>query len=122
MTPARANPLVAVVYTVPLLVEALRGALDGVGELRAFPARSGALAELLDHVRPDAVVVDSDEEAGIAAWYAQDASAAVVHLDLHAHTVRVFDGEEWSERDATDTAPERIRNLLAGALYGRRPA
>ena len=58
-----ALPLVAVVSSYPMLAEAVEGALEGIAEVRAFPAGQGDTADFLRLLQPAAVVVDSAEEA-----------------------------------------------------------
>ena len=58
----RETPLVAVICAVPLLGEAVTGALEGLAECKFIPARQPELGGLLKSLQPDAIVVD--ERAG----------------------------------------------------------
>ena len=58
------RPLVAVWCSVPLLGEAVEFALE-FAEVRSFAPSRGDLAGLLRWLRPDAVVVDSDERTPV---------------------------------------------------------
>jgi hypothetical protein len=71
-------PLVAVVSSYPLLAEAVEGALEGIAEVRAFPAGQGDTADFLRLLQPAAVVVDSAEEAEAAAEFARFARIVFV--------------------------------------------
>src|SRR5438046_3126861 len=59
----RRQPLVAVLFSVPLLCEAIASALDDIAEVRTFPARRSDTVGLLRSLQPDAVVVDDPIEA-----------------------------------------------------------
>lgn len=115
------EPVIAVVYSVPLVVEALVDGLRGLGEVRAFPASAGDVAGLLGSLQPAAVVVDRDEEALTASRYARAADVPVVHVDLRARSLRLFAEGRWRDTDE-DTSPQAVRNLLAAAIYGARMA
>ena len=114
----RNEPLVAVIYSVPLLVEALEDALDGIGEVRAFPTGDGEVATLLEAIEPDAIVVDSLENADIAAAYAIAHGIAAVHVDFAHHMLHALIDGAW-RRQEDDDSPDAVRNLVAGGIYGR---
>ena len=113
-------PLVAVVCAVPLLSEALSAILDSIAEVRSFPAHGGDTSGLLRSLGPDAIVVDTEEEAENAAPFARERGLALVHVLLRERRLRVLsgDGEMWEERDNGGASPEAIRNILVGAIYG----
>jgi hypothetical protein len=115
-------PLVAVVCAVPLLSEALSAILDSIAEVRSFPARCGDTIGLLRSLEPDAIVVDTEEEAENAAPFARESGLALIHVLLRERKLRVLRGELWEERDNGGASPEAIRNILIGGLYGRRGA
>jgi hypothetical protein len=117
MKAPKRQPLVALLYTVPLLQEALRSTLDTIAEVEAFPARRGDVAGLLRSINPDAVVVDDSYEADEVQRWAKRHGAPVVHICLSDQTIRVLRNGEWNE--STGTSVESIRNVLAGSLYGR---
>jgi hypothetical protein len=117
MKAPKRQPLVALLYTVPLLQEALRSTLDTIAEVEAFPARRGDVAGLLRSINPDAVVVDDSYEADEVQRWAKRHRTPVVHICLSDQTIRVLRNGEWDE--STGTSVESIRNVLAGSLYGR---
>jgi hypothetical protein len=112
------QPRVAVVYSVPLLCEALACAMENIAEVQAFPAHRGDTVGLLRSVQPDAVVVDDATEADGARAWAKRHKLPLVHVSLQEQKVRVLRDGDWEE--TTGTSAESIRNLLAGAIYGPR--
>lgn len=112
------EPLVAVVCRVPLLYEALTAALDGVANVRRFPAGGGDTVGLLRALRPDAVIVDSEEEADEAAAFARESSSPLVHVSLHERTLRTLRDGRWHQAEE-DATPEAIRNAIVGGIFGR---
>lgn len=113
------RPLVAVVCSVPLLGEAVSAALD-FAEVRTFAEDRGDVVGLLRSVRPDAVVVDSDDAAAEAASVAREQGVPVLHIAVRDEVLRVFRDGAW-ERVKGDEGPtpEALRNVLAGALFAR---
>jgi hypothetical protein len=112
------QPLVAVVCRVPLLSEALTDALDGVAEVRRFPAGRGDTDGLLRALAPHAVVVDTEAEAHEAIPYVVEAGAPLVQVSLRERTLRTFEDGHWHEADAP-ASPEAIRNAVLAGLFGR---
>jgi hypothetical protein len=126
MTPAGGSdtdssslPLVAVVSVVPMLCEALSHALDGIAEVRGFPAGRGDTAGLLRSLRPQAVIVDSQEEADEAADFAREADAPLVFVSYPDESLRVLKEDGWHRPEETRPSPEAIRNVVVGGLFGR---
>jgi hypothetical protein len=115
-------PLVAVVCKVPLLCEALVAALDSIAEVRRFPAGRGDLGGLLRWLRPDAIVVDTEEEAGEAEAFARESGSPLVHVSLADRKIRVLGEGGWEEPHHGDASPEAIRNAIVGSLLARSPA
>jgi hypothetical protein len=113
-----AIPLVAVVSAVPLLVEAVEGALAGMAEVRSFPAGSGDTAGFLRFLKPDAVV-DSLEEAQQAISFARGAGATLVHVSLPDQRLRLLRAGGWIEYVNGSASPERLRSALAAGLLGK---
>jgi hypothetical protein len=109
--------LVAVVYSVPLLCEAISSALDDIAEVRTFRARLGGTVGLLQSLRPDAVVVDHPHEAAEARTWTQDRGIPLVHVNLRERNIRVLRAGDWEE--SAGASPESIRNVIAGAMYAR---
>jgi len=116
---AERPPLVAVLCRVGILFEALSPVLGSVAEVRRFPSESGDVAGLLRWLRPDAIVVDSQEEADEAMTFALEAKAPLVHVRLQERRLLVLGNGGWEEPEMGATA-ESIRNILVGAIYGRR--
>jgi hypothetical protein len=114
------EPLVAVLSAVPILGEALTAVLESIAEVRRFPAHRGDTAGLLQWLRPDAVVVDSDEEAEAAAGFARETGAPLVHISLASRAVRVWRDGGWEEAPTGADSSETIRNAVVGGLFGRR--
>jgi hypothetical protein len=114
------RPLVAVICSVPMLVEAVTSALE-FAEVRAFSGDHGDTPGLLRWLRPDAVVVDTDVDAGEAAAFATDRDLPVVHISVRDRSVRVFVGGEWTvvDGDAEGPTPQQVRNVVAGTLFAR---
>lgn len=111
--------MIAAICVVPLLCEALDGALEGIADVQSFPAGRGDTLGLLESVQPDAVVVDSDEEARNAERYAISSNVPVVHVQLIKQTLRILRDGVWEESPG-NASPESIRNVLVGSLYGPR--
>jgi len=114
--PDTALPLVAVVCGVPLLSEAVEQALQGMAEVRSFPAGGGDTAGFLRFLRPDAVVVDSVDEAQQAVRFARDAGATLVHVSLPDQRLRLLRAGGWVEYANGSASPERLRSALAAGL------
>lgn len=112
-------PLVAIVSGVPMLREALRNALEGIAEVRGFPAGRGDTAGLLRSLRPDAVVVDSEEEAGSVAAFARESDSPLVLVSYRDELVKVLGDSGWEESDEVGVSPEGIRNVLVAGIFGR---
>ena len=110
------QPLVALLYSVPLLCEALGSALEDVAEVQAFPAKRDILG-LLRAIRPDAVVIDDLDEAEEAYRWAKRHGMPLVHISLREQKIRVLNDGAWEERPGTSA--ESIRNALAGSFYRR---
>jgi hypothetical protein len=115
----REQPLVAVVCTVPLLEEALSAVLENIAEVRAFPADGGDTPGLLRSLQPDAVVVDTTEEAEAAADFAREAESPLVCILLREQKLRVLQNGGWEELEDDGASPEAIRNILVGGIFGR---
>jgi hypothetical protein len=111
-----ALPIVAVVSVVPLLSEAVEQALDGIAEVRSFPAGGGDTAGFLRFLRPDAVVVDSATEAQAAIRFAREEGATLVHVSLPDQRLRLLRRGGWVEYANGSASPERLRSALAAGL------
>jgi hypothetical protein len=112
------RPLVAVLYRVPLVCEAIVSALDPIVTARPFPAGVGDLLGLLGSVRPDAIVVDSEVDAEEISVYSRIHEVPLLQIDLRAQRLLILERGDWrSEEPAT---AESVRNAVAGALFGPR--
>jgi hypothetical protein len=112
------QPLVALLYSVPLLCEALSSALDEIADVQAFPAGRGDTVGLLRSIRPDAIVVDDRDEAESARRWARRHHVPLVRVGLREQTIDILRNGDWDQRPCPTA--ESIRNALAESLYGRR--
>jgi hypothetical protein len=113
------RPLVAVVFSVPLLGEALESALE-FADVRSFSGKGGDILGLLRSLRPDAVVVDREDVALDAARYALEQTVPIVRICVHDRALFVFKNGDWSPVPSDgDPTPEVVRNVIAGALFAR---
>jgi hypothetical protein len=112
------EPLVAVVCRVPLLSEALAAALEGIADVRRFPAGRGDTDGLLRALDPDAVVVDTETEAHEAIPFVVEAHVPLVQVSLKERTLRTFEDGHWHEADVGASA-EAIRNAVVRGIFGR---
>jgi hypothetical protein len=118
----RRNALVVAVCGVPLLGEALAGALEGLAECKVVAAGQPDIAGLLRSLQPDAIVVDDELEAEAAAAYSRFARIPVLYVPPSGRRLRVLENGRWEELEDYDASPEAIRNLVAAGLYGRSAA
>lgn len=114
-----ALPIVVVVSGVPLLSEAVEAALEGIAEVRSFPAGSGETADFLQLLQPGAVVVDSPEEAEAATPFARESRTMLVEVSLRDHRLRLMHDGRWQELADGSASPERIRSAVAAGIYLR---
>jgi hypothetical protein len=114
-----ALPIVVVVSGVPLLSEAVEAALEGIAEVRSFPAGSGETADFLQLLQPGAVVVDSPEEAEAATAFARASRTMLVDVSLRDHKLRLMHDGRWQELADGSASPERIRSAVAAGIYLR---
>lgn len=121
-TDGRTRPLVAVVSSMPMVFEALRDALGGFADVQSFPAQRGT-ASLLLSIRPDAAVVDEDEDLLEAESAARQLGFVLVHLALAQGSVRHLRDGEWVVVDeGGGLRPEAVRDVIAAGLYARGQA
>ena len=111
------EPLVAVLYSVPLLYEAISSSLDEIAEVHGFPARRGDPVGLLRALAPDAVVVDDPAEAEAVSAWAEEQDVPLVHVRLLERKLRLLRHGEWT--DSIGASGDAIRNVIAGSLYAR---
>ena len=114
------RPLVAVLCSVPLLVEAVSAALE-FAEVRPFSGGRGDTTGLLRWLRPDAVIVDSDRDAQEAAAFAQEHDLPLLHISVRERELRLFHRGTWEFiGNGEGPTPESIRNVVAGMLFARK--
>ncbi|HZS23732.1 MAG TPA: hypothetical protein VFA30_01980 [Gaiellaceae bacterium] len=107
------RPVVAVLCSTPIVAGAVESTLE-FAEVRSFEAGRDTRG-LLASLRPDAVVVDNDDDARDAVAVS---AAPVLHIGVRTRSMRLFRDGAWAAMRA-DSEPEEIRNALAGALFGR---
>lgn len=107
----RPRPLVAVVFRVPLFIEALSAAFEGLADVQALNAADGELQGLLGALHPDAVVVEASDEPAVMV----DVPLVHVDLDLQAVRSRTAD-DEWVRHDI-ELSGESIRNVVLAAIF-----
>jgi hypothetical protein len=112
-------PLVLVVSAVPVLREALADSLDEIAEVRGIPADRRDTGGLLRWLGPDAVVVDSHSDADEAAEFALESGTPLIRISYEAEKVHVLGSSGWIEPEGAGLAPEDIRNIVVGLLFGR---
>jgi hypothetical protein len=118
----KTRPLVAVVCAVPLLGEAMGSALD-FAEVRSFSASDGDLAGLLRWLHPDALIVDGEAEAEVAATFAREHDLPVLHVSVQTRALRLYRHGTWEMIGSDEgPSPTAIRNVVAGALFAREGA
>jgi hypothetical protein len=102
-----------------MLREALADSLDEIADVRAFPAGKGDTAGLLTWLAPDAVVVDREPDAEEAAEYSRGSGTPLLRVSYEDAKVYVLGSTGWEEADGDNLAPEDIRNIVVGLLFGR---
>jgi len=113
----REQPRIALLYTVPLVCEALSSALENIADVQSFPAGRGDVVGLLQSLRPDAVIVDDAAEADEVQRWTSPQRLPLVHISLRERKLRLLRDGIWEETDGTSA--EAVRNLLTGSIYGR---
>lgn len=111
----RSRPLVAVVFRIPLFVEALVGAFDGLADVQGVRAADTALNGLVDALRPEAVVVEGPRVPQFRT------DAVVFHVHLESAAVRQLVDGRWRELDV-ELSGEDIRNAVLNAIVSQAVA
>ena len=106
--PVRSKPVVLVVFSVPLFVEAFAAASESLADVKALPADDADLPGLIDALRPDAIVVQQ------AARPSFEAEVPVFHVDLDNRIVSARTEGEWRPVQV-DLSAEAIRNQVLSA-------
>jgi hypothetical protein len=112
------KPLVVTLCAVPLLQEAVTAVLEDIAEVQGFPAHRGDTVGLLRGLKPDAVVVDAEDEAEAAMPFAHESKSPLVYISLAERKLRVLRNGDWEEA-GSEGSPEEIRNILAAGLFAR---
>ena len=73
--------------------------------------------EVVRHTLPDALVIDSDQDAFELSAVAEELSVPLVRISLPSHEARVFRDRRWSPVPLPIDSPTSIRNLLLGELF-----
>jgi hypothetical protein len=107
----RPLPLVAVLYRIPLLVEALAAAFEGLAELSAVRRDDSDVDGLIEALKPDALIVEDREVPG------RHGQIPAVHVELEGGAVHARRGGEWTQV-GVDLTPEAIRNAVLRAMLG----
>ena len=113
------HALVAVVCSVPIVAEAVGATLADLAEVRTFPARRGDTAGLLRWLSPDAVVVDTADEAEAVTGFARETGVPLVEVSLNDGVLRVLRDGEWSVVSPAGDSPEALRNVLVAGIFGK---
>jgi hypothetical protein len=115
--PSAARPMLLALTSTPLLTDLLRDQLDEVATVRSFPSGSVDLGGLVRHTMPDALVIDSDQDAVELSEVADELSVALIQILLPSRQIRVFRDGRWDPVAHTIESPTTIRNLLLGELF-----
>jgi hypothetical protein len=107
----RIRPLVAVLARVPLFVEAMTAAFEGIADVQPVAVDDAAAFGLLRAFKPSAVIVE-----GVACDEI-DVSIPCVHVELERQQVTLRRDGAWETVDV-ELSPEAIRNVAVAAVYG----
>ncbi|MDX6452114.1 MAG: hypothetical protein QOH16_2163 [Gaiellaceae bacterium] len=100
---------------VPLFVEAMTAALDGIADVASIAADDQHAQGLLRAYDPNAAIVEGREPSIV------DAAVPCVRVDLSTHQVSLRRDGTWTACDI-ELSPEAIRNVTVAALYGGKSA
>jgi hypothetical protein len=109
--------LAIAITATPLLSETVADALDGVAVVARFPSDLAGLGGLVEHVRPDALIVDGDDTAEQLAGVAIELSIPLVQITLVSQQLRVLRNGSWTGFSPYGTSQYALRNTLIGAMY-----
>lgn len=115
VAPIRTRPLIAVLSRVPLFVEAVNAAFEGIADVQPVLAAELQAHGLVRAFRPNAVILE-----GVEAGEFVDPSIPCVRVDLEAQKVDMRLSGVWTSVDI-ELSPEAIRNVVVAALYGGDP-
>jgi hypothetical protein len=111
----RGRPLIAVLSGVPLFVEAMTAAFEGIADVAAISADDQHAKGLLRAYDPDAAIVEGCEPNLV------DIAVPCVRVDLAAQQVSLRRAGTWTAYEL-ELSPEAIRNVAVAAVYGGEPA
>jgi hypothetical protein len=111
----RTRPLIAVLSGVPLFVEAMTAAFDGIADVASISADDQHAQGLLRAYDPNAAIVEGCEASLV------DAAVPCVRVDLATQQVTLRRDGVWAAYDV-ELSPEAIRNVAVAAVYGGEPA
>jgi hypothetical protein len=114
-SPVRTPPLVAVLSHVPLFVEAVRAAFNGIADVQPVPPDDVGVNGLVRAFNPSAVIIEGFD-LDVA-----DLAAPCIRVDLVTERVSILRGGAWAALDI-ELSPEAVRNVVVAALFGGDPA
>lgn len=110
-TALRTRPLIAVISRLPLFVEAVRGAFDGIADVQSVSADDVAAEGLVRAFHPNVVIVEGAE------LDVTDLAVPCLRVELQSERVSILRSGVWQALEI-DLSPEAIRNVAVAALYG----
>jgi hypothetical protein len=114
-SPARTRPLIAVLSSVPLFVEAMSAAFEGIADVAAVAVDDVLAHGLVSAYSPNAVVVEGEYRDALPDL------VPCVRVDLTQREVSLRRHAEWLRLDV-DLSPEAIRNAVVAEIYGGEAA
>jgi hypothetical protein len=111
----RSRPLIAVLSGVPLFLEAMTAAFEGIADVASISADDQHARGLLRAYDPNAAIIEGCEPSLVS-----DA-VPCVRVDLAARQVSLRRDGSWTVY-AVELSPEAIRNVAVAAVYGGDPA
>jgi hypothetical protein len=110
----RSRPLIAVLSGVPLFLEAMTAAFEGIADVASISADDQHAQGLLRAYDPNAAIVEGCEP-GIV-----DVAIPCVRVDLATQQVSLRRDGAWTAYEV-ELSPEAIRNVAVAAVYGGEP-
>lgn len=110
-TALRTRPLVAVLSGVPLFIEAMTAAFEGIADVASISATDQQARGLVRAYDPNAAIVEGCEPGLV------DSAVPCVRVDLTTQQVSVRRDGMWTAYEG-DLSPEAIRNVIVAQLYG----
>jgi hypothetical protein len=111
----RSRPLIAVLSGVPLFLEAMTAAFEGIADVASISADDQHAEGLLRAYDPNAAIIEGYEATLV------DAAVPCVCVDLATQQVSLRRDGAWTAY-AVELSPEAIRNVAVAAVYGGEPA